>query len=230
MNQLANLLTILSLFSGFLSIFLSFSGQFTFAAYAVILSVCLDGFDGYVARSAKVSSEFGRELDSLVDAVSFGVAPVLLGQAFIYKDLYQFAIAVLFIYLVCAVVRLARYNISTKGMQDNYFHGLPTTISGGLLASFVLIHRKANFPAGSATTFFIFLVLLLSFLMVSQVCYLNLKGLRQALGEVLKPVLISLFIILCVALCRDKLGVALFSVLLIYLIFSPFVVKRLNNA
>lgn len=229
MSQLANILTILSLFFGFISIILSLSGKLNFAAYSIILSACLDGFDGHVARSRKTSGEFGRELDSLVDVVSFGIAPALLGYIFVYDKIYLFAILVLFIYLVCAVIRLARYNIAPQGTQDVYFHGLPTTVSGGLLASFVLIYNKAGIRTGNISMLFTFLVLLLALLMISSVRYLNLKGLRQALANRLKLMFFSLVLIMLFALYTNKIGTFLFLLILIYLIFSPFVVKRINN-
>jgi len=228
-SQFANLLTILSLFCGFLSVLLSLAGQFTFSAFAIIFSVCLDGLDGQVARKFQALSDFGRELDSLVDVVSFGIAPVLLGYIFIYNEFYSWAIAGLFIYLLCAVVRLARYNICEKTPEQNYFIGLPTTVSGGILASFILIYRRQAIPPKFISAFFILLLLSLAYLMVSRARYLNLDGLKQAFGRILKPVILGVFITLSLALYRDKLGVALFSIFLIYLIFSPFVVKRLNN-
>lgn len=229
MSQLANLLTILSLFCGFCSVLLSLAGEFTFSAYAIILSVVLDGFDGQVARKTQASSEFGKELDSLVDVVSFGIAPVLLGYIFIYRKFYFLAITVLFIYLLCAVIRLARYNIVTKVCQDNCFNGLPTTVSGGILASFVLVCRYKEVSAQSVNASFILLVLILACLMVSRIRYLNLEGLKKALGNMLKPVILALFFIFILALYFNKAGILLFSIFLIYLIFSPFVVKRLNN-
>jgi len=229
MSQLANFLTILSLFCGFLSVLLSSAGQFTFSAYAIILSVVLDGFDGQVARKTQASSEFGKELDSLVDVVSFGIAPVFLGYIFIYNEFYFLAVGALFIYLLCAVIRLARFNITAETPYHNYFTGLPTTVSGGMLASFVLIYRREETQPVFINVFFVWLVLLLAYLMVSRVGYLSLDGLKKMLGNILKPVLLSFFIIFCLALYRDKVGITLFSIFLIYLIFSPFVVKRLNN-
>jgi len=79
MNYLANFLTVLSLFFGFLSIIFSLESHFTFASWAIILSVIFDGLDGQVARKNPVPSEFGKELDSLADVVSFGIAPSILG-------------------------------------------------------------------------------------------------------------------------------------------------------
>lgn len=229
MNLSANIITILSLLFGFISILFALSREFNLSASAIIFSVCLDGFDGYVARSRGVATEFGRELDSLVDAVSFGLAPVLLCYAYINNGIYSLSTIAFFIYLVCAVIRLTKYNIAPRGTQDIYFLGLPTTVSGALLASFVLIYNKEKIYAGNISILFVFLVLFLALLMVSSIRYLNLKGLEYSCGKMLKPVLVSLAIIILLALRIDKVGITLFSLILIYLIFSPFVVKRINK-
>lgn len=230
-SLMANLLTALSLFCGFISIILSLDGNFTLSSYAIMLSVVLDGLDGQVVRKSQIASDFGKELDSLVDVVTFGIAPVLLGYTFVYSHFHLLAAFGLFIYLLSAVIRLARYNI-TKDIAVNYFMGLPTTVAGGVLASFVLVYRERGEAAilpGVVPSLFIFLVLLLAYLMVSRVRYLNLDGLQQILRGRLKPVILFLFIILSLALYWDKMGIVLFSIFLIYLIFSPFVVKRLNS-
>ena len=223
---MANLLTGLSLFCGFFSTILSLGGHFTFSSYAIMLSVVLDGLDGQIARKNKSSSDFGKEFDSLVDVVSFGIAPVLLGYTFIYSRFHLLVAAGLFIYLLSAIIRLARYNIA-KQPENNCFTGLPTTVSGGILASFVLIFSSKGdvvlpkfVPVTSAG-----LVLLLTYLMVSRIRYLNLNGLKLLFGSKVKLAILVLFILLSLALYWDKIGVTLFCISLIYLIFSPFVVK-----
>jgi len=123
MNYLANFLTVLSLFFGFLSIIFSLESHFTFASWAIILSVIFDGLDGQVARKNPVPSEFGKELDSLADVVSFGIAPSILGYIFIYRTFYFWATLALFIYLFCSVMRLAKYNITPKDKLADYFYG-----------------------------------------------------------------------------------------------------------
>ena len=220
MNYLANFVTGLSLASGFMAIIFSLGHHFTYACWAIMLSVIFDGLDGQIARrSPAYSSEFGKELDSLVDVVSFGIAPSLLSYIFIYRNFSCLAISVLFIYLACSVMRLAKYNITPKEKLANYFYGLPTTISGGILASFILIHRKHT----RLPTPFIFLliVLCLSFLMVSKTRYLNLDGLKQILGKKILPVLLIAFIAFVL---RPEMTV--FALLVIYLIFCPFLLRK----
>ncbi|MDD5166026.1 MAG: CDP-diacylglycerol--serine O-phosphatidyltransferase [Candidatus Omnitrophica bacterium] len=234
MNYLANFLTILSLFCGFVSIIFSMESHFTFACWAIIFSVIFDGLDGQIARKNPIPSEFGKELDSLVDTVAFGIAPAILGYIFIYQEFHFFASVALFIYLLSSVWRLARYNITPKGEEGSasYFTGLPTTASGGILAAFILIFRKQGevvLPVYVPTVFLI-LVLILAYLMVSRVRYLNLDGLKQVLGKNLKSVVFALVIVLIMAGLFRKAGTTVFTIFLIYLIFSPFMVKRLGKS
>jgi len=105
MNYLANFLTGLSLLFGFLSIIFSLEGQFTCASWAIILSVISDGLDGQIARKNPLPSEFGKELDSLVDVVSFGIAPAILGYVFVYSN-FQ-ALATLALLYICRVAYFA---------------------------------------------------------------------------------------------------------------------------
>ncbi len=232
MNLLANFLTSLSLLFGFVSIIFSLESHFTFASWAIILSVIFDGLDGQIARKNPTPSGFGKELDSLVDVVSFGIAPSVLGYIFIYRAFYFWATLALFIYLFSSVMRLAKYNITPKEEMINYFYGLPTTVSGGLLASFILIYRKGKDISPLPPfipVIFLFLVLLLAFLMVSRVRYLNLDGLKELFGRKIKLTVLGLFILLMLAAFSRKAGTAVFSFFLIYLLFSPFVIKRLDH-
>lgn len=220
MNNLANIITGLSLFFGFSSVIFSLERHFTFAAWAIILSVFLDGIDGTVARITGATSEFGKELDSLVDVVSFGVAPSILGYIFVYHTFHLWATLALFTYLACSVARLAKYNITPKESLAKYFYGLPTTASGGVLASFILLHREyARLPSQAL---FLAVVLILAFLMVSKVRYPNLDGLRQLFGKLLLPA--GALFLVCGVFCAE---ISLLVVFFSYLIFSPFCVKKL---
>lgn len=222
MNQLANILTSLSLLCGFASILFSLEGHFTFAAWAILVSVLLDGLDGQVARMNASASEFGKELDSLVDVVAFGIAPSLLGYIFICRTFHVWATIALFGYLLSSVMRLAKYNITPKEKMRNYFYGLPTTISGGVIASFILLYRKyARLPP---SLIFFVLVILLAFLMVSRIRYLNLDGLIHLIGKKMIPLLI---IAVACALIFPEITIS--GAFLIYLLFSPFVVKSFEG-
>jgi len=231
MNYLANFLTSLSLLCGFASIIFSLENHFTFASWAIILSVFFDGLDGQIARRNPIPSEFGKELDSLVDVISFGLAPSVLGYIYIYHHFYLLATLALFIYLFSSVMRLAKYNITQKEKLVNYFYGLPTTVSGGLIASFILIYRRrgvVELPQYLPVIFLI-MVLVLAFLMVSRLKYLNLDGLKQVWGRKTRSVVLILAIALIFAVFFRKVGISLFTLFLIYSIFSPFTAKRINH-
>ncbi|MCM8770537.1 MAG: CDP-alcohol phosphatidyltransferase family protein [Candidatus Omnitrophica bacterium] len=230
MGYLANILSFLSLACAFGSIIFSLEEHFTFASWAIIFSVIIDGLDGQIAKRYKLTSEFGRELDSLVDVIAFGIAPSVLGYIFIYRDFYLSASLTLFVYLFCSVFRLAKYNVTPKTKLVNYFYGLPTTVSGGVLASFILIYRK---KLGVSVPYyfqlaFIALVLALAFLMISRVRYLNLDGIKQIFGKKLKLIFVFLFILFVLAAFFRKIGITTFLLFYLYLIFSPYLVRRLE--
>ncbi|HTZ11035.1 MAG TPA: CDP-diacylglycerol--serine O-phosphatidyltransferase [Candidatus Margulisiibacteriota bacterium] len=231
MNYLANILTGLSLLCGFTSIIFSLERHFTFACWAIIISVILDGLDGQIARKNAQPSKFGKEFDSLVDVIAFGLAPSILGYIFIYKSFYFWATLALFIYLLSSVTRLAKYNITPSDKMMDYFYGLPTTASGGILASFILIFRSRGLVSLPVFVpgLFLFLILLLAFLMISRIRYLNLDGLKKILGGRTKFTVLTLAILLLAAAAFRRMGISVFLLFLIYLIFSPFVVKRLND-
>ena len=219
MDYLTNFLTGLSLAGGFMAVIFSLEGHFTYACWAIILSVIFDGLDGQVSRRNPVPSEFGKQLDSFVDAVSFGIAPSVFGYIFIYRDFNLAAISVLFIYLVCSVMRLAEYNITPKERLTSYFYGLPTTVSGAILASFTLIYRK--YTQLPPPFIFLLIVLCLSVLMVSKLKYPNLDGLRQIAGRKLLPFsLIALFAFVFMP------EITVFTLFAAYLIFCPFLFKK----
>lgn len=222
MNYLANFLTGLALACGFVSIIFSLENHFTLASWAIILSVIFDGLDGQAARMNPVPSEFGKELDSLADVVSFGVAPTILGYIFVYRDFYFLGVLALFVYLVCSVLRLAKYNITPKEKLANYFYGLPITVSGAVLASFILIYRKyIKLPPPAI---FLLLVLTLAFLMVSKVKYLNLDGLKQLLQG--KKLIFFIIVVLTGLIFLPQ--ITIFMLFMSYLILAPFLANTIK--
>ena len=132
---LPNALTLGNLFFGFWSIIAALRGDFGLAAWLVVLAAVADGIDGRVARFARTGSPFGTELDSLVDLVSFGVAPaIIVYRQFLEAGDWSWALA--FIYVAAVAVRLARFNIEQGGQAHIHFHGLPSPVAGVTLASF----------------------------------------------------------------------------------------------
>ena len=149
-NVLASVMTTMSLYLGTMSIFASIGLEFERAAYLILGAMFFDMLDGTVARMTRSTSEFGKELDSLCDAVSFGVAPaVLVFMAYLPEGAHlpipakaeslvgETGSYMAIIYVICAVLRLARFNVYQADRRDT-FVGLPSPAAGGTLATFVL--------------------------------------------------------------------------------------------
>lgn len=161
-SAIPNAFTLGNLSFGLLSILMTFHTEYLWASLFVLFAALADRYDGRVARFLNVDSEIGKELDSLADLVSFGVAPALLT----YK-LYNFmsfgiwGYLLVLIFPICGAYRLARYNISTF---DGVFTGVPITLAGSFMAVFSLF-TFANTPTPILPIVFL---LLLSYLMVSK--------------------------------------------------------------
>jgi len=228
-NYLANLITGFSLAFGFVSILCSLEKHFTYACWAIIMSVIFDGIDGQIARKNPKPCDFGKELDSLVDVISFGIAPSILGYTFVYHDFNFFAPFALFFYLVCSVIRLAKYNVTPKDKLSNYFYGLPTTVSGGAVAAFILIYRR--YTQSPPPVVFLLLVVIFALLMISKVRYANLENIRLLCRKPLAGFMVLCIVVLAVgsfylATSVFLPEVAIFTLFVIYLI-SPFLLPKI---
>lgn len=165
-NAIPNLFTFTNLCCGILSLIMSFEGNYTVAALVIFLAGIADRYDGKVARLLNVSSEIGKELDSLADLISFGLAPsLLIFNIYDFTQLGLFGYLVVLIFPLAGAYRLARYNISDF---DGVYSGIPITICGTFLALYALLIM--NNPINVTTT--AVLLLVLSYLMV---CNLKLK-------------------------------------------------------
>jgi len=134
---LPTLFTVGNLFCGFASLAAASGGQFRRAGILLIIAGVLDGLDGRIARLSGTTSEFGLHFDSLADIVSFGVAPAFLAVS--WSPLPIGRVAVPFLFVVCAAMRLARFNIrATAGLESKrYFAGLPSPAAAGWVAALV---------------------------------------------------------------------------------------------
>ncbi len=139
-----NAFTLGNLFFGIWAIVAASRGQFEQAAWLIVIAGAADTMDGRVARVTKTGSKFGEELDSLVDAVSFGVAPGFIMYHLFLKD-ERFAWIAVFFYVTGAVVRLARFNVEQAGHAKVSFHGLPSPSAGMTLATFYPFSQTAFF-------------------------------------------------------------------------------------
>ncbi|ACL21051.1 CDP-diacylglycerol--serine O-phosphatidyltransferase [Desulfitobacterium sp. LBE] len=140
MDMIPSFFTLGNLFFGFLSLLWTMNGGYKMAAGFILLSVLMDSMDGKVARKLSVSSDFGKELDSLCDVVSFGVAPAILTYQLVlatHMGVWGMLLAAAF--ALCGAVRLARFNVLNI---STHFLGVPITFAGGLMALMVLFYRN----------------------------------------------------------------------------------------
>ena len=131
LNQSANILTMLNLSSGCLALILVMNGYASLGAVLIFTAALFDMYDGKVARSLNVTSDFGKQLDSLADLISFGVAPALLIYQNILSEYTVAGILLTVMYVLCGAIRLARYNVTTF---TGSFQGLPIPVAGCILA------------------------------------------------------------------------------------------------
>lgn len=169
--------TLGNLFFGFWSIVSATNGNFRWAGWCIMFAGLLDMFDGRVARLANTTTRFGAELDSLVDVISFGVAPAMLMYFLDLRSAGGMAWLVCYLYVVCVTLRLARYNVmaATKG-HSSWFTGLPSPAAGMTLASWYAFSQTSWYRDGVAylnldRQGLVVLMLVLSVLMVSGVQY-----------------------------------------------------------
>ena len=144
---LPNMLTLIGVCIGLTSIRFALDGRFEFAIVAIILAAVIDGLDGRIARLIKGTSKVGKELDSLTDMISFGVAPAFIMYFWKLNTLGRFGWLVCLIYVICVALRLARFNVNSgqePSWRDNFFEGVPSP-AGGILVLTPLIFSMTNF-------------------------------------------------------------------------------------
>ncbi len=175
-----NILTTGNLFSGLASVVLVFHGRYEVAAMAILMAMVFDVLDGTSARLTDSASAFGVEYDSLSDLISFGLAPGFLMYAWALESPGMLGAAVMFAYVACGALRLARFNVSAGSHGENrFFTGLPIPAAAGLLATFCIFDtRLAHLSDVVLPSVVIALSLMLSFLMVSTVKYRSAKQLN----------------------------------------------------
>ena len=176
---LPNILTLGGVCLGISSIKFSIDGNFSLAVTLILLAAILDALDGRIARLIKGTSEFGKELDSLTDFVSFGIAPVLILYFWELNVYGKLGWAIALIYSVCCVLRLARFNLTKNESQqvwkNNFFEGVPSP-AGGLLILTPLIYELSSFNLNINIKIFTpYLTIFIAILLVSKIPTLSLK-------------------------------------------------------
>jgi CDP-diacylglycerol--serine O-phosphatidyltransferase len=144
---LPNILTLVGVCIGLTSIRFALDEKFEFAIIAIIFAALFDWLDGRIARLIKGTSEVGKELDSLADVISFGVAPAFIMYFWLLNELGRFGWLLCLIYVSCVALRLARFNVNSNqepSWKDNFFEGVPSP-AGGILVLTPLIISKTNF-------------------------------------------------------------------------------------
>ena len=194
-----SLFTLFNLFFGIWSMVLATRGEFYRAAWFIVFAGILDALDGRVARLSGTGTRFGAELDSLVDIVSFGVAPAFLLYQIEFSTGGPAAWIFCYFYVMAAAIRLARFNVTQAGRAKSYFIGLPSPAAGMTLATYFPFTQTELFqqslralPWGLLLTF---LMIALTILMVSNVHYATLpragfRSLRGLLGLALITVIL----------------------------------------
>ena len=191
---LPNGFTLLNLFLGVFSIVAASRGHYETAGTYIVLGGVADAIDGRVARATRTGSRFGAELDSLVDAISFGLAPAML-MFFAVFNQQSWDWIWCFLFTMCAVLRLARFNVEQAGRAKTHFNGLPSPMAGLTLATYYWFRESPLYQ----TTLLVdlpwpvmlrFIMVGLAFLMISQVRYaavplIGYKSFREILGTLI---------------------------------------------
>tara|TARA_B100001093_G_scaffold498837_1_gene547427 strand:- start:217 stop:1008 length:792 start_codon:yes stop_codon:yes gene_type:complete len=220
---LPNILTLGGVCLGISSIKFSIDGNYSLAVIFILLAAILDTLDGRIARLIKGTSEFGKELDSLTDFVSFGIAPAFILYFWELNNYGKIGWAITLLYSVCCVLRLARFNLikleKNEEWKNNFFEGIPSP-AGGLLVLIPLIFELSdinlNFNFKNITPY---LTVVIAFLLVSKIPTLSLKKISISPKS-------TVFILLTIGLSFILLLYFTFETLLflsfVYLVSIPF--------
>lgn len=214
-----NLLTTGNLFSGLFSILAVFNANYMAAAIAILVAMVFDMLDGKSARLMNSTSQFGVEYDSLADLVSFGVAPGLLIYSWALSAHGMAGSAVMFAFVACGALRLARYNVMSTGSESKYFTGLPIPAAAAVVATLVVFdHHILRMGAEVKPLLILIMTLVLAFLMVSTIKYRSFKDIRFRDGHHFNYLV---WLILALMLVVAWPQVMLFMVFAAYAISGP---------
>jgi len=219
---LPNILTLIGVCIGLSSIKFALDAKYEIAVIAIVFAAMIDGLDGRIARLIKGTSKVGKELDSLTDVISFGVAPAFIMYFWSLKNLGKFGWLLCLIYVVCVALRLARFNVNSNenpSWRDNFFEGIPSP-AGGILVLMPLIYSLSGLEfirIGSETLVPIFFVTI-SILLISKFPTYSLK-------KIVVPRSMTIFLLFSIVLYFGFLLIYTFKAMFIsgilYLIFIP---------
>ena len=219
---LPNILTLIGVCIGLSSIKFAFDGNFELAIIAVIVAGVIDGLDGRIARLIKGTSKVGKELDSLTDVISFGVAPAFIMYFWILVEIGRMGWLISLIYVICVALRLARFNVNSEGessWKDNFFEGIPSP-AGGILVLMPLVYSFSEIQFFNPNYKIIVPILFISIsiLLISKIPTYSLK-------KIVVPRSTTIFLLLVVVLYFGLLLIYTFNTLIVsgalYLLMIP---------
>lgn len=221
-KSIPHIITSLNLFCGFAAIVYSFEENKLSALLFIIAAMILDSMDGRAARMLGVEGDFGKELDSLADVVTFGVAPALLLYHGVLQHWGTIGLIVAAIFPVCGALRLARFNTKTHKVAKS-FVGLPITAAGAILALFAVnIHF-----IGEAFTITLFFGL--SYLMVSNIKFPNFKHVRFPKHTFIVVPMMVIVIYLATKLLPEEFPISLFMPVPLFFLLVLSMIKRVKQ-
>ncbi|MBK7158280.1 MAG: CDP-diacylglycerol--serine O-phosphatidyltransferase [Ignavibacteria bacterium] len=220
-----SLFTILNAFCGFLSVINSANHEYETAAVFIIIATLFDAVDGLAARLTKSSSEFGVELDSLSDVISFGLAPSFLIYGIYLNELGDIGVVVSSLIMVFAAIRLARFNVQLVGFDKDKFNGLPAPMAAMTIVTYILFYHDKIFSLSSSKNFLFVLSIILPVLMVSRIKYESLP--KPSLFAIKKNPIIFVILLIAVIITLATGGEGSFSFCLFY-IFSGIIISFKN--
>lgn len=215
---LPNLITTASLFAGFFAIVAAMDGRFLAAAWAIFVSLILDGLDGRIARMTQSTSSFGVQYDSLADLVAFGVAPGILVYLWALKPFKQFGWVAAFLYVVCGALRLARFNVQSGTMDPRYFNGFPIPAAAMVIATAIGFYYEIGEWAPQRHIYILVMIYVLSFLMVSNIKYYSFKKVELFKRHPFQSLVAAVLLFVAVATAPELMG---FPLMLVYLFSGP---------
>ncbi len=223
---LPNMLTLGALFSGFYAIIAGMSGNFNEAGWAIMIAGILDGLDGRIARLTNTQSAFGAQFDSLSDMVSFGVAPALIMFSWAFAPLGRLGWAASFIYMSCAALRLARFNVQLGTVDKRFFVGLQSPLAAGVVTFLPWVGYKYGLEVTPLVAYLCaILTVFIGFLMISNYNYSSFKEL-QFKGTV--PYMVFVLVVIMLVVVAQNPHEVLLTMAVAYALSGPimWVVKR----
>lgn len=218
---LPNLVTTANMFCGFYSTILATQGRYKESAFAIIIAGIFDALDGRIARMARATSSFGVEYDSLSDIISFGLAPAFLMYQWSLNPLDRMGWVVSFLYLACAALRLARFNVNSATISKAYFQGIPSPMAAALLVTFIIFCDAIGWYQGtSLRSTSLALTLLAGALMVSTIPFPSYKEVNWRSKASFGYLMVGLISIMAIVIEAE---LAMFVVFLTYTLGSLLV-------